>query len=272
MAREERTRRRSSSFPIFLAVGALVLLLLLLGYYFENCFKGKDVLGVSTFNSSSSKNPVVNGETFNFNATVVGDQAGALNATVLFTLTGRGAIGSSIGGPGACAKLTDTTAACNNVDIDPNQTITWTVPVTAAGNCSQNTPPSLSLQTRLVATAVTTTSTATATCVASQQSGSSPTSGSNPTTPPSNQGGGSTQPTSSSNGGQSGTTTNNTYNTTSGTNDKGSGNGEDAGGLGGSNLNFAGFACSKVNGFPLVFILFILWVLASAYYFLLRRA
>lgn len=196
MAKEFREKRRKSSLPAALAVGSLLLLLLLLGYYFENCLKRdlSDVLGVSSFNSSSSKSPVTNGETFNFTATVVGDQAGALNATVLFDLTGRGVINSNIQGPGVCLKLTDSTAACNNVNIDPNQTINWVVPVTAAANCSQGNPASITLQTRLVATVVTSTSTASANCVASQPQ---TTSSANPTTPPS-QGGGNTQPTQSS--------------------------------------------------------------------------
>src|SRR5947207_13508283 len=92
--------RKKSLAPVIVALGTLILLILLLGYYFENCLNKKlsmgseqqNVLGVSSFNSSASKNPVVNGETFNFVATIVGDQAGALNATVLFNLTGSGVI------------------------------------------------------------------------------------------------------------------------------------------------------------------------------------
>src|SRR5688572_20549644 len=98
----QKTRR--SPLAKLLAIGSLVILLLLLGYYFENCLKKslsmassqEAVLGVSTFSSSSSKNPVVNGETFNFNATITGDQAGVTNATVLFNLTGPGVINSNI--------------------------------------------------------------------------------------------------------------------------------------------------------------------------------
>ncbi len=270
--------RNNSSFPVILAVGSLILLILLLGYYFENCLKKQvtmgseqqNVLGVSSFDSSASKNPVVNGETFNFVATVVGDQAGALNATVLFTLTGQGVINSNIKGPGACAKLTDTTAVCNNVDIDPNQTLVWTVPATAASNCSQSSPASVSLQTRLVATLVTSTSTATANCVANQPAATptpNTTTAPGASTPtPSSQGGGNTQPAGgSTTGNQSGTS--NTSNT--GTNGTGAGGQNGSGSM--SAFNIADFACSKVNGFPLVFLLFILWIILSAYYFMSHR-
>src|SRR5258706_5270540 len=193
--------RKRSTFPVAFALVTLILLILLLGSYFANCFT-KDVLGVSTFSSSPSKNPVTNGETFNFKATVVGDQSGALNATVLFSLTGAGVINSNIQGPGACLKLTDTTAACNNVNVDPNETINWVVPVTAATNCSQQSG-SISLQTRLVATAVVSTSTAEVNCVASSVT----TSTSTPS--PTNNGNGATQTPNGSNasGNQTNTTT-----------------------------------------------------------------
>src|SRR5258708_28991897 len=191
--------KRKSSFPILIALGALILLILLLGFYFENCLK-KNVLGVSSFNSSPSKNPVIDGQTFNFVATVVGDQAGALNATVLFSLTGSGVINSNIQGPGACAKITDTTAACNNVNIDPNQTIIWTVPVTANTNCSQNSPATLTLQTRLVATAVVSSSTASVNCVASQSGATTqPTNTTTPTTTTTGNGGAGNQSGGTSN-------------------------------------------------------------------------
>ncbi|SRR5260221_315540 len=244
--------RKKSSLPIFLALGSLILLILLLGYYFGNCFKG--VLGVSTFNSSSSKNPVTDGQTFNFVATVVGDQSGALNATVLFNLTGSGVINSNIQGPGACVKLTDTTAACNNVNIDPNQTIIWTVPVTANTNCSQNSPATLTLQTRLVATAVVSSSIASVNCVALTT---------NPTPTPPSTGNGTPIPSATTTGGGGNPSgTNNIYNTTGGGNQ----------GVPMSTsvpaFNFAGLACSKVSGLPLVFILFILWLLVCAYYFI----
>lgn len=249
--------RRKSPLAMLLALGTLVLLLLLLGYYFENCLKkqlslagSENVLGVSTFSSSPSKNPVVNGETFNFAATVVGDQAGVLNATVLFSLTGQGVINSNIGGPGACVKVTDTTAACNNVNIDPNETITWTVPVTASGSCA---PSTLTLQTRLVATVVTSTSTATANCVASQPSATTSTGGGTTATNP-----------------PAGTNTNTTNTKTTG------GTGTSATGAKATpaalvSFDIAGFACSKVSGLPLVLLLLILWLLASAYYFIWNK-
>ncbi len=213
------------------------------------------VLGVSTFSSASSKNPVVNGETFNFVATIVGDQAGVLNATVLFNLTGQGVINSTIQGPGACTKITDTTAACNNVDIDPNQTINWVVPVTANANCA---PSSISLQTRLVATLVSSTSTTSVNCVASQPSAT--TSGGTATNPPANTGG-------SNNGGGSNTTTT----TTKTGNGTGSGSGAQATPAAMAGFDIAGFACQKVSGLPLVILLLILWLLASAYYFIFSK-
>ncbi len=258
---------RRSSFPIIFALGSLILLILLLGFYFENCLKKElsmvsnqeAVLGVSTFSSSASKNPVNNHETFNFKTTIVGDQAGVLNATVLFDLTGPGVIGSNIQGPGVCVKITDTTGACNNVNIDPNETIVWTVPITAAANCSEQSPASLTLQTRLAATLVTSTSTATANCVANQ-----PSSTTSPTTPATT-GNGTTPPSTTGGGNQSGNGATNTTN----------GSGNNAQGLpvggSGSAIDIAGFACSRVNGFPLVFILFIIWLILAAYYFIFSR-
>ncbi len=241
---------KRSSLPILLALGSLILLILLLGFYFENCLK-KNVLGVSTFNSSFSKNPVTDGDTFNFAATVVGDQSGALNATVLFSLTGAGVINSNIQGPGTCLKLTDTTAACNNVNIDPNQTLVWTVPVTADTNCSQ-VSGNISLQTRLVATAVVSTSTASVNCVAKSSGGG----GVNATATPTSQNNGNTTPGS---GSTTGTQTKTTNKVTTG------------GGAPMATLSLAGLACSKFSGIPLIFLLFILWLLASAYYFLFRK-
>src|SRR5258708_663658 len=240
------------SLPILLALGSLILLILLLGFYFENCLK-KNVLGVSTFNSSFSKNPVTDGDTFNFAATVVGDQSGALNATVLFNLTGAGVINSNIQGPGTCLKLTDTTAACNNVNIDPNQTIVWTVPITADTNCSQASG-NISLQTRLVATAVVSTSTASVNCVAKSSAG-----GVNATTTPTSQNNGNATP---NNGSTTGTQTKTTNKVTTSA----------ATPTPMATLSLAGLACSKFSGIPLIFLLFILWLLASAYYFIFRKS
>lgn len=254
--------KKRSTLPTILSLGFLILLILLLGLYFENCLK-KAVLGVSTFNSSSSKNPVTNGETFNFTATVVGDQAGALNATVLFSLTGQGVINNNIQGPGACLKITDTTAACNNVNVDPNQTITWTVPVTASSNCSQTSPATLTLQTRLIATVVTSTSTASTNCVANQPL-PTPSATTNATTSPTTTGGGSGTNTTP------GTGANNTTNTTSTTNGGGGINQAPATPTPGT-FDFAGFACTKISGFPLILLLFILWLLVTAYYFIFRK-
>ncbi len=246
------SKERKSPVPVLVALGFLVLLLLLLGLYFENCFKN-NVLGVSTFGSSASKDPVVNGETFNFKATIVGDQAGVLNATVLFTLAGGGVMGTNIQGPGQCLKLTDTTGACNNVNVDPNQTVVWTVPVTANSNCSQS--GSIALQTRLVATVTTSTSTASVSCVAST--------GSNATNPPAN-----TNGNGNNNGGGTNTTTSTASKTTT---TKAGTKASPTPTPMATNIDLAGLACYKVNGYPLVFILLIIWVLTSGYYFLIRK-
>lgn len=254
---------RRSVFPIVLAVGSLILLLLFLGMYLENCLRDRDVLGVSNFSSSASKNPVLNGEAFSFTSTIVGDQSGLLNATALFRLSGKGVIGSNIQGPGVCTKVNDSTAACNNADVDPNETVNWIIPVTASSDCS---PSSISLQTQLVATLVSSTTTASVDCVTSQATPAPTGSGSNPT-PTTTNTGGNVQPSTAPVGGQnSGTTNTNTTNTTRTT-----GGSSSSQKLPGTQLNVADFACYRVNGFPLVLLLIIVWLIVNIYYFVFHR-
>lgn len=307
IASEKRSR-----LPAAIAFSILLLLILLLGFYLGTCLKKpiamettqQVVLGVSSFNTSASKNPVVNGESFTFNTTTVADANGIANATAKFDLSGQGVIDNNIHGPGTCVKITDATAVCNNVNVEANQTVTWTVPVTVKSNCSQSAPASLSFQAQLIAPVGTFTSTSGANCVASQQ-GTNP----SPTSTPSSQGTtptltntttstnsnptgsnttGGTSPTTTATGTITGTTTGVGITTgtggQTGNNQTGNNNGANSispangntgstgNGLSAGQMSFADLVCYRFgNSVPLVYVLLILWLIAVISYLLYNK-
>jgi len=303
------TQSGKNPFAVVVTLLSLLVLMLLLGLYLGRCLQQSPakisnvtVLGVSNFSTSVSPNPAVDGSGVVFTANAAADSSGIANATIKFDLSGQGAIDNNIHGPGVCLKVTDATAVCNNVNIEANQTASWTIPVTVNSNCSKSSPASLSFQAQMIAPVGTFTSTAGVNCIASSNQGSTPiptsSSGGNPTPTPTpssstttSTGGGSTN-----NSGGTGTSGATGATTGSGTTGTGGGTGTTGTGAGGKNVNvtgisgqgvtpavnnasagqdyFAGLLCYRfggTGGLPLIPLLFILWLVAAITYFLYSK-
>lgn len=143
------------SFVIFPLLIVLVLILLYL--FLVQCLGGtkvyqelseqSSILGVSSFDLTSSSTDVLDNDTVNFVLSLTSDNANSevLDSSVVFNLEGEGRIVDNIIGPGICVLSTELRVICTSVNILPSETLTWIVPVTAKDTCSASASPTLTM-------------------------------------------------------------------------------------------------------------------------------
>lgn len=144
----DKSQNHKFPYLIFLVVPLVVIIVMLLMYLFlDMCMtdtsvynklsdKG-DVMGVSSFSVDPSVSEVNGGDDFTYKTTITSDSTlGVLTTNIVFDLTGEGVIGADIDGPGLCQKVSDIRAVCTGVNILPEATLNWTLPVTANESCA----------------------------------------------------------------------------------------------------------------------------------------